>query len=118
MRFFVEKNTVLNEATDTNMARVKVPGMDTSLAAVSDLRQQNRETGSQGWMYDKQWRHVASIRGPVLQVAELLDPHFLNRNGKRDFYAWLDNHLEYCTYDRRRGARTGNSMTFMDGLPV
>lgn len=113
MEFFVEK--VLEEATDTTMARVKVPGMDTALEAVSDLRDQYRQDGSEGRMGE--WRHVASIKAPVLEVAEILDPEFLNRNGKREFYAWLDNHREWCTYDRRNQRRRNQSI-FMDGKEI
>ena len=69
-------------------------------------------------MHERNFRHVASISGPVLQVAELLDPEFLNRHHKRDFYAWLDEHPEYCAYDRRRAPLRGDQLTFVDGKPL
>jgi hypothetical protein len=69
--------------------------------AVSDLREQNRQTGTQGSMFGGGWKHIASVCGPVLAVAELLDPEFLNGNNKRNLYNWLDTHPAYLTYDRR-----------------
>lgn len=101
MQFWVEGNDTLSKATDPAKLHGRVPGFTDSMNAVSDLREQYRQNGTQGWMYDRGWKHVASIRGPVLKVAELLNPEFLNGNGKRDFYAWLDTHPAYLTYDRR-----------------
>lgn len=116
MEFFVEK--AIDRATSTEMARVKVPQFDDAMDAVKDLRQQYRELGTYGWMYGKGWRHVASISGPVLQVAEILDPEFLNGHNKRDFYRWIDEHPEYLTYDRRKQAARGDMLTFSEGNPI
>ena len=118
MQFFVEKNQVLTRATDPAVLRDRVPGFNDSMDAVADLRQQNRETGTEGWMYGREWRHVASISGPVEAVATMLDPEFLNRNGKKDFYRWLDAHKQYCTYDRRKHARRSNRVTFVNGKEI
>lgn len=96
MEFFLEKNAV-NEATDRIIA--KDPGSETSLAAVHDLRQFYRETGQLEAMSKNGWKHIASVRGPALKVAEILDPELL-RNKKR-VYAWLDAHPRFLTYDRR-----------------
>lgn len=119
MEFWVADNTVLNRATDPDKLRDRVPGFSDSMDGVADLRRQQQENGLQGWSLDKEWRHVASIHGPVLAVAELLDAEFLNRNGKRDFYRWLDTHTGYTTYDRRRqGAKRGDMAVFQDGVPI
>ena len=116
--FFVASNDTLTKATDPLALRHRVPGFSDSMEAVQDLRQQYRETGQDGWLYDKGWKHVASIQGPVLAVAELLNEEFLNGNGKRNFYAWLDAHPAYCAYDRRREAKRSDLVTFIDGKEV
>lgn len=60
---------------------------------------------------------VASFVGPLLNLAEVLDPEFLAAGGKKRFYKFLDEHKEYCTYDRRRD-KLANQMTFVDGKVV
>lgn len=118
MNFWIEKNSTLKKATDPAALVKRIPDMKDSLDAVADLRTQYRQDGTQGWMYGKGWKHVASIKGPVLNVAELLDQEFLNRNGKKDFYAWLDSHPAYCAYDRRKRAKRNDLVTFVGGKEI
>ncbi len=118
MDFWVEKNTTLNKATNPDALVDRVPGMRDSLAAVADLREQYRQDGTQGALYNGGWKHVASVHGPVLAVAEILDQEFLNRNGKKDFYKWLDDNKSYCAYDRRKQAKRSDLVTFVNGKEV
>ena len=120
MQFFVESNSFLNRSTDEEgLIKRKAPGVVDALQAVSELREQYRTMGTEGWSADRQWRHVASIYGPALQVCELIDDEFLNGNGKKNFYGWLDQHKRYVTYDRRRvPAKRSDLVTFVDGKEV
>lgn len=120
MEFFVESNSFLNRATnEESWAKRDPQGVVDALQAVNELREQYRTTGSQGWSADRQWRHVASIKAPIFHAAELLDYDFLNGNGKRNFYKWLDEHPRWVTYDRRRvPAKRSDMVTFVDGKEV
>lgn len=121
MEFFVESNALLNKVTDPDKLRGRVPGFETSMEAAADLRDYYRQTGTQGDLYNKGFKHVATILGPVMAVAEILDQEFLNRNGKKDFYAWLDTHPQYLAYDRRRGRIDHNHLRngiVAPGLPA
>jgi hypothetical protein len=53
---------------------------------------------------------VASFVGPLLDLAQVLDPEFLAQGGKKRFYKFLDQHKEYCTYDRRRAQVAGDGL--------
>lgn len=109
MQVFIERNDLAG-AADAPAIAERVPGGRASLEAVAQLRQQNRETGAEGWMYDKGWKHVASVHGPLMAVAELLDPEFMK--DKRKVYAFLDAHPEWLTYDRRKNARSNTHFRF------
>lgn len=117
MECFVENNAFLNKATDIDrLVQKEAPGIVPALEAIQDLRQQYRETGSEGWSFDRQWRHVASVYGPALEVCELLDEDFLKN--KKAVYDWLDKHQGYLVYDHRRPALNNRQATFIDGKPV
>lgn len=58
---------------------------------------------------------VASVQGPVLDMAILLDPDFMK--DKKKFYGWLDRHPQHATYDRRKEKRS-SQITTVDGKVV
>ena len=119
MQFFVESNSFLNKATNEQglIDRGDRNATD-AMQAVSEVREQYRQQGNQGWSADRGWRHVASIYGPAMTVAECLNPEFLNGNNKKNFYSWLDQHKRYITYDRRQNAKRSDLVTFVDGKEV
>lgn len=100
MQWFVAGNDTLTKATDPHVLEHRVPGMQTSLEAAQDLRQFYKDTGTEGNLGNG-WKHVATVHGPVMAVAQLLDPQWLNSNGKKTFYSWIDRHTGYLAYDRR-----------------
>lgn len=68
--------------------------------AIKDLKDIDRQMG--GKLTGRNgWKRVASVIGPVLEVARALDDNLLR--DKKKFYSWLDRNPQYCTYDRRRG---------------
>lgn len=69
--------------------------------AIKELRdlQQTAEDVPRVAKYDGFVR-VASFVGPLLNLAEVLNPDFLRQKTK--FYKFLDEHKQYCTYDRRK----------------
>jgi hypothetical protein len=105
MSFFVGKNEgVVDQVTEPSLWRDRVDGFVSTMDAVKELREDN----GAGLGLKGGWKHVASIRGPVLEVAELVDGDMIN--DKRKFYGWLDRHPEYSAYDRRAAmARTGKT---------
>lgn len=121
MQFFVRPNTMLMEMTAPDAyEKRESEGFDASMQRAQDLRQFYRETGSQGNLgaHDGGWKHVASIHAPVEAVARLSDPEWLNGRGKRNFYQFLDEHPGYCTYDRRKHAKRGDRVTFVNGKEI
>lgn len=89
-------------------------------SAIADLRDLDR----QGLMLSPAeaarangFVRVASLQGPTLDLAIVLDPLFLR--DKKKFYAWLDKHPQHCTYDRRKQPKkSGRQATFFDGKAV
>jgi hypothetical protein len=71
-------------------------------AANAHMRNQHQEQGTV--LKTPEWKHVASIIGPVEDVRNLMNPRSIL--DKKAFYSWLDRNPEYCVYDRRRGRRT------------
>lgn len=59
---------------------------------------------------------VASLQGPLLDLATLLDPEFLKN--KKAVYAFIDKHRQHCTYDRRSAGAKPNQFTVSDGKVV
>ena len=120
MQFFVAENSLLYKATAPDALVDRVPGFRTSMEAAADLRTQYRQSGDEGRLGGGEWRHVATISAPVEAMVNILNPdgRFLNRNGKKDFYKWLDANKAYCAYDRRRAAKRSDMVTFVDGKEV
>lgn len=68
--------------------------------AIKDLRDSDDGTGYKG----HEFRRVASFTNvPMFMAAKVVDPEFLK--DKRKFYAFVDRHPEYVTYQRRNGGR-------------
>lgn len=79
--------------------------------AIADLRKLDDGTLHRG----QEFRRVASlVNVPMWAVMKLVDPAWMK--DKKKFYAWLDRHPEYCTYQRRGGSRP--STTFIGGKAV
>lgn len=66
-----------------------------------ELRNIHQEQGTR--IKTPEWKHIASLQSPVLDVNMLLQQDFMR--DKKKFYSWLDRNPQYCTYDRRRGRR-------------
>ena len=94
MSFFVEKIEKGVDLVATDMAAD--PQYADRYAAIKELRGLDDGTLYKG----SEWRRVASLQGPLLDLAQVLDPEFLQN--KKRFYAFLDAHRESCTYDRRK----------------
>jgi hypothetical protein len=106
MSFYVEKGLDL---VATNMAAR--PEFEDRYEALKELRGIDK-----GQLYrGSEWKRVASLQGPILDLACVLDPDFLRE--RRRFYAFLDQHLECCTYDRRKESLP-NQVTFQDGKVI
>ena len=77
--------------------------------AIKELRDTDDGTGYRG----QEFRRVASlVNVPVLMAQKLVDPDFLK--DKKKFYAFLDRHPEYTTYQRRNNGH----MTAKDELKM
>lgn len=71
--------------------------------AIKELREQDDGSLHRG----NDFRRVASlVNVPLLTVIQMQKPDFFKN--KRAFYAWLDRHPEYCTYQRRRHREPGH----------
>lgn len=79
------------------------PGMIQDFAELARMRNTHQEAGTT--LKTPDWKLVAKIKAPLLNVAEVLNPVWLNGNGKKDFYAWLGRNPQFCAYDRRTGRR-------------
>jgi len=111
MGFFVEPNqTVLKKVSDPEAWLKRDPTIQDTMRHLAELRAMNGPGIGAG----DSWKKVASVRGPVLDVACCLDEDFLK--DKKKFYAWLDSEegRRWCTYDRRRGANSSRWFR-MDG---
>ena len=112
LEWFTGSNLFLDRATDIEKWRKRDPLFQQSMEAAADLRQYNREAGTNGNLGE--WKSVATIRGPVLSVAEIAQPRLLH--DKKKFYSWLDEHPQFLAYDRRKhGARRGDMAVFQNG---
>lgn len=117
MSFFVTPTeTALDLVTESMTSR---GAFNDRYSAISDLREIHRSdlaiTPAEAARANGFVR-VASLQGPVLDLALVLDPTFLQ--DKKKFYAWLDRHKQHCTYDRRAQAKSGRQATFVDGKAV
>ena len=100
MSFFIAKNETMMDAAFgnpddfmDNHPDVYGPRFD----AIAELRKLDDGTLHKG----QEFRRVASfVNIPMFNaVTKLFDPDFMK--DKKKFYAFLDRHKEYCTYDRR-----------------
>jgi hypothetical protein len=104
--FFIgEPRKEMNLVTNADTLVKSAPRLEERFDAIAELR-----TIDDGTLYKgNEFRRVASIVAPLIEVQHILEPDFL-RN-KRKFYTWLDDNPEYCTYDRR-AARARTSKAF------
>lgn len=84
----------------------KVPGHEEMLDGVREIREASEQLATiSNWgkleAADQNMKRVASIPQYVLQLALVYQPDLLMN--KKKFFAWLDRHPEYFTYNRRKG---------------
>jgi hypothetical protein len=103
MPFFVEKlEEKLVDAISAPEGWIqRNPAYAERFDAIAEMRNQHQEQGTR--IKTPDWKHVASIIGPLSDVQRFMNPYYLK--DKRAFYGWLDRNPEYCVYDRRRGRR-------------
>lgn len=109
MSFFITPTeTALDAVTDR---MVQDPIYADRYAAIKELRSIDDGLLHRG----NEFRRVASLQGPLKDLALVLNPDWLTN--KPRFYEWLDKHPEHCTYDRRREKRP-NQITISDGKMI
>ena len=102
MNFFVDKNV---SDFDTVMSAETLMKSDADyyrdrFQAIADLRKQDDGTAHKGAGF----RRVASfVNVPMFMATRMTEPDFLK--DKKRFYAFIDRHPEYCTYQRRNGGK-------------
>jgi hypothetical protein len=101
MSFFVAPNEDAGDLIAERMA--EDPVFADRYEAIKELRALDDGTLHKG----NEFRRVASIQGPLLDLEILLDADFMQN--KRKFYAWLDAHPQHCTYDRRTQRGSGQT---------
>jgi hypothetical protein len=94
-------------------AMAKDPVFEDRYQAIADMRELDRQVG--GLYRGSEWKRVANLQGPILDLAKVLDPEWLS--DRRRFYAFLDAHPEVCMYDRRKNA-VPNQLTMSDGKVI
>lgn len=102
MGFFVAKNeTEFDALADPDiLMKAKPDYYRDRFQAIADLRAEDDGTGHKG----QEFRRVASfVNVPLFIAQKLADPEFLK--DKRKFYAFIDRHPEYVSYQRRNGGR-------------
>jgi hypothetical protein len=113
MSFFVMPNTdgglgIVADAIE------RKPEFEERFQAIQELRNDSGTRDDIGRVSKRDgFVRVASFVGPVLDLAQVLDPDFM-AGGKKNFYKFLDEHKSYCTYDRRKQQLSRN-LTFVDG---
>lgn len=111
MSFFIEKST--ETALDLVTERMaEDPVYQDRYNAIAELRSIDNGQLHRG----SEFRRVASLQGPLHNLAQVLDPDWMQN--KKRFYAWLDAHSQHCTYDRRKNAKRSDLVTFVDGKEV
>lgn len=115
--FFVGKNLSLaDELLDSNMLMKADPERyGPRFEAIKELRDHDDGSLHRG----SDFRRVASLVNiPLANMAGILEPEFMK--DKKTFYAWLDRaeNKRYCTYDRRKGKRRSDMVTFQDGKEI
>ena len=111
MQIFVDKN---KSEFDEVMAPSTLMHSDAEyygprFDAINDLRKKDDGTLFKG----RGFRRVASfVNVPLFMATRLTEPEFLK--DKRKFYAFIDRHPEYCTYQRKgRAGREAESRMAM-----
>jgi hypothetical protein len=101
MAFVIEKlEDKLIDAISSPQAWVaRDPTYAKRFQAIADMRNQHQEQGTV--LKTPEWKHVASIIGPVEDVRNLMNPRSIL--DKKAFYAWLKRNPQYCVYDCRFG---------------
>lgn len=113
MSFFVTSN---ESALDLVTKRLHDSGeFDDRYEAIAGLQTISMDEALHEAAIKGGFARVASLQGPLLDLAKVLDPDFLR--DKRKFYHFLDTHPQHCTYDRRKNAQP-NQITFSDGKLV
>lgn len=114
MSFFVGQNapTVLEAIMDPATLMKAAPEYyGERFAAIAAMRAEDDGTGHKG----QEFRRVASFTNvPLFMAEKLANPEFLK--DKRKFYAFLDRHPEYVTY-QRKGAH-GRAEAARNALPL
>ena len=111
MSFFIGSNeTEADAIMDVDLLmRVAPDYYRPRLEAIADLRNADDGSGYKG----QEFRRVASfVNVPLFLAARLQEPELLQ--DKRKFYAFVDRHPQYLTYDRRNKGR----MTAKDELKM
>lgn len=109
MEYFVQKNSLLDLLSDSDVLRKSAPGYyESRLQAIADLRALDDGTLHRG----NEFRRVASlVNVPMMEALKIIEPEFLT--DKRKFYGWLARHPEYRTYQKSGGSRP--TVTFTNG---
>lgn len=103
--FFVRPSqTTLDKVSDPAGLVDRNPDLADRFEAIKELRSLDDGSLHRG----NEFRRVASMMGPIEDLMRVTYPEFMA--DKKKFYAWLDAHPEYCTYDRRR-TRDPNMLT-------
>lgn len=111
--YFVEPNkTVMAKISDPDEWAKRDPAIHGDMAAIARLRAEQGAEIPKG----ESWMRVASLRGPILDIAKCLDPDFMR--DKKKFYTWLDSEegKRWCTYDRRRNSQSSRWFRFDGGF--
>ena len=108
--FFVRPTqSLMDKVVDPAGLVARNPEVADRFDAIKELK-----TLDDGSLYQgAEFRRVANLVGPIEDLLRAIEPEFLRDKAK--FYAWLDAHPEYCTYQRRRG-RDPNML--MNGIVV
>ena len=97
MEFFIRPSeTLIDKVSNPSGLVARNPELADRFDAIKEMRSLDDGTLHRG----NEFRRVASLIGSLEDLQRAIEPEFLR--DKRRFYAWLDAHPEYCTYDRRR----------------
>lgn len=108
--FFVRPSeSLMDKVVDPQGLVARNPEVADRFDAIKELRGMDDGSVHKG----SDFRRVASLLGPVEDLLRAIEPEFLS--DKKKFYAWLDAHPEYCTYDRRK---TRDPNMLMNGIVV
>jgi hypothetical protein len=110
MSFFIRPSESLMDKVSSPEELVRRnPEVADRFDAIKDLRSMDDGSVHRG----SEFARVANLQGPLEDLLRAIEPEFLS--DKKKFYAWLDAHPEYCTYDRRK-ARDPNML--LNGVVV